>query len=64
MIGAPAWMKAMEEGAVDGGAIPAGMVVGLIDDIPTCAQLIARIVAEARALVGGRLRAAVEPDAR
>jgi nitronate monooxygenase len=64
IIGAPAWMKAMEEGALDGGAIPAGMVVGLIDDIPSCAQLIARIVAEARALVGGRLRAAVEPDAR
>jgi nitronate monooxygenase len=52
-------MKAMEEGLVDGGAIPAGMVVGLIEDIPSCAQLIARIVDEARALVGGRLRSAV-----
>jgi NAD(P)H-dependent flavin oxidoreductase YrpB (nitropropane dioxygenase family) len=64
IIGAPAWMKAMEEGNLDGGAIPAGMVVGLIDDIPTCAELIARIVAEARALVGGRLRAAVGFDVR
>lgn len=58
LIGAPAWMKAMEEGAVDGGAIPAGMVVGLIDDVPTCAELIARIVSDARSLVDTRLRAA------
>jgi nitronate monooxygenase len=59
LIGAPAWMKAMEDGAVDGGAIPAGMVMGLIEDVPTCAELIARIVAEARALVDARLRVAV-----
>jgi NAD(P)H-dependent flavin oxidoreductase YrpB (nitropropane dioxygenase family) len=59
LIGASAWMKAMEDGAVDGGAIPAGMVVGLIDDVPTCAELLARIVAEARSLVNSRLRDAV-----
>jgi NAD(P)H-dependent flavin oxidoreductase YrpB (nitropropane dioxygenase family) len=59
LIGAPAWMKAMEEGAVDGGAIPVGMVIGLINDVPSCAELIARIVREARAVVGERLRAAV-----
>jgi NAD(P)H-dependent flavin oxidoreductase YrpB (nitropropane dioxygenase family) len=59
LIGASAWMKAMEDGAVDGGAIPAGMVVGLIDDVPTCAELVARIVAEARSLVNSRLRDAV-----
>ena len=59
LTGAPAWMKAMEEGLVDGGAIPIGMVVGLINDVPSCADLIARIVDEARALVGDRLRAAV-----
>jgi hypothetical protein len=34
------------------------MVVGLIDDVPTCAELIARIVSEARSLVDTRLRAA------
>ena len=59
LIGAPAWMKAMEEGAVDGGAIPVGMVIGLINDVPSCADLIARIVREARAVVGDRLRAAL-----
>jgi NADH:quinone reductase (non-electrogenic) len=59
LIGAPRWMKAMEQGDLEGGAIPAGMVIGLINDLPTCAELIARIVAEARALVAERLRTAV-----
>jgi nitronate monooxygenase len=59
LIGAPAWMKAMEEGAIDGGAIPVGLVIGVINDIPSCAELIARIVAEARTLVRDRLRGAV-----
>ena len=39
---------AWESGDVDGGVLTAGMVVGLIDDIPTCAQLIERITREAR----------------
>ena len=39
---------ALRQGLVDGGVISAGMVVGLIDDIPTCAELITRIVDECR----------------
>ena len=41
---------------MDGGVVSAGMVIGLIDDIPTCAELIQRIVARLpRALArGGR----------
>ena len=39
---------ALARGEVDGGLVYAGMVVGLIDDIPTCEQLISRIVAECR----------------
>jgi hypothetical protein len=35
------------------------MVVGLITDIPSCAELIARMVYEARALATARLPAAV-----
>jgi nitronate monooxygenase len=54
-INAGRWMKAMAEGDVDGGTIPVGMVVGLIRDAPGCQELIERIVAEARELVGGRL---------
>ena len=39
---------ALREGNVDGGVVSAGMVIGLIHDIPTCAQLIERIVNECR----------------
>jgi NADH:quinone reductase (non-electrogenic) len=39
---------ALNNGEVDGGVISAGMVIGLIDDIPTCAELIQRIVRECR----------------
>ncbi|MDR2188116.1 MAG: nitronate monooxygenase [Azonexus sp.] len=60
LIGAPRWMKAMAEGDLEGGAIPAGMVIGLIKDLPTCAELIARMVAEAKALVSQRLRCVME----
>lgn len=37
---------ALNSGQVDDGVITAGQVVGLIDDIPTCAELIERIIAE------------------
>ncbi len=36
-------------GDAQGGVVAAGQVVGLIDDIPTCADLIERMVAECRA---------------
>ncbi len=39
---------ALKEGNVDGGVISAGMVIGLIDDVPTCAELIERIVTDCR----------------
>ena len=39
---------ALEAGEVDGGVISAGQCVGLIDDIPTCAELVARMVTECR----------------
>lgn len=40
---------AMETGELDAGVITAGMVLGLIDDIPSCAELVERIVADCRA---------------
>jgi nitronate monooxygenase len=46
---------ALKEGNIDGGVISAGMVIGLIDDVPSCAELIERIVTECRE----HLRAAV-----
>jgi NAD(P)H-dependent flavin oxidoreductase YrpB (nitropropane dioxygenase family) len=39
---------ALKDGNVDGGVISAGMVIGLIDDVPSCAELIERIVSECR----------------
>lgn len=40
--------EALYSGDVDGGPIAAGQVVGLIDDIPSCAELLERIVADCR----------------
>jgi NADH:quinone reductase (non-electrogenic) len=45
---------ALESGEVDGGLVWAGQAVGLIEDVPTCAELIERIVRQCRE----RLRAA------
>ncbi|WP_118137078.1 nitronate monooxygenase family protein [Oceanicella sp. SM1341] len=39
---------ALQAGEVDGGIVTAGPVVGLIDDIPSCAELIGRMMEEAR----------------
>ncbi|MFM9853674.1 MAG: NAD(P)H-dependent flavin oxidoreductase [Sphingomonadaceae bacterium] len=47
--------KVMTEGDMDAGAWSCGMVAGLIRDVPTCKELIDRIMAEADALISGRL---------
>jgi len=39
---------ALASGAVDDGVISAGQCIGLIDDVPSCAELIARMVADCR----------------
>ena len=39
---------AWERGDLNGGVLTAGMVIGLIDDIPTCAELIERMTRECR----------------
>jgi NAD(P)H-dependent flavin oxidoreductase YrpB (nitropropane dioxygenase family) len=57
--GARRWMDAMESGAVDA-AFPLGQCVGLIDDLPTCAELIERLMRESRGLIAGRLAAMLE----
>lgn len=40
--------EALETGNVEGGLVWGGQVVGLIDDIPTCAVLLERMVKEAK----------------
>ncbi len=44
-----------EEGDPEFGIWSAGMVQGLIHDIPTCSELVARIVSEAEAIIRARL---------
>ena len=47
--------KIMTEGDMDAGAWSCGMVAGLIHDIPTCKDLIDRIMTEATEIIRGRL---------
>ena len=47
--------KVMIDGDMEAGAWSCGMVAGLIHDVPSCKELIDRIMAEADALIGGRL---------
>jgi nitronate monooxygenase len=48
--------RIMLAGEMDAGAWSCGMVAGLIHDIPTCKELIDRIMAEAKALIATRLQ--------
>ena len=47
--------RVMMDGEVDAGAWSCGMVAGLIHDIPTCHDLIERIMSDAEAIIQGRL---------
>ncbi len=49
---------AMTNGNVDGGIVSAGMVVGLIKDVPSCKELIERIVRECREALSSAARMA------
>jgi len=46
---------ALESGDIGAGLVWAGQVQGLIHDVPTCAALVERIVADAEAIIRGRL---------
>jgi NADH:quinone reductase (non-electrogenic) len=47
--------KVMGEGDMEAGAWSCGMVAGLIHDVPTCRELVDRIMSEARELIEQRL---------
>tara|TARA_R110001592_G_scaffold172875_4_gene411421 strand:+ start:8 stop:982 length:975 start_codon:yes stop_codon:yes gene_type:complete len=49
--------KVMQDGNMDAGVWSCGMVTGLIHDVPTCQELIDRIMAEATGIIRERLRA-------
>jgi len=46
----------MLDGDMEAGVWSCGMVAGLIDDLPSCKDLIDRIMREADALINQRLR--------
>ena len=47
--------KIMQEGTMDAGAWSCGMVAGLIHDLPTCKDLVERIVSDAEEIIKSRL---------
>jgi NAD(P)H-dependent flavin oxidoreductase YrpB (nitropropane dioxygenase family) len=51
----------MYEGEMDAGAWSCGMVAGLIHDVPTVEALMDRIMAEADAIIRGRLEGMLDP---
>lgn len=55
LVNGRAGAELLKTGDLDKGVFWAGMVQGLIHDIPTCQQLIDRIIADAEAIIRGRL---------
>jgi len=47
--------RILQEGDLDAGAWSCGIVAGLINDIPTCKELIERIMSDAEKIIKGRL---------
>lgn len=47
--------KVMQDGEMDAGAWSCGMVAGLIHDVPSCGELINRIMTEADQIIRERL---------
>ncbi len=48
-------LRMLKEGLTDGGLMTAGQCVGLVDDVPTVAELIDTIIGEAHQIVSARL---------
>jgi len=49
LVAGPRGRATLASGAIDDGVVWAGQVVGLVDDIPSCAELLDRMVAQCRA---------------
>ncbi|NPT53907.1 NAD(P)H-dependent flavin oxidoreductase [Paraburkholderia elongata] len=52
--------RVYETGDTDDGTFPASLAIGLIHDIPTCEELVTRMVAQARDLIHSRLAAMMD----
>jgi NAD(P)H-dependent flavin oxidoreductase YrpB (nitropropane dioxygenase family) len=62
LVGGALGRKALETGDLDAGLIWAGQVQGLIHDIPTCQQLLSRMISEAEATIADRLNRLATPQ--
>ena len=47
--------RVFDDGDLEAGIWSVGTVMGLIHDVPTCAELVSRIVSEAEEIITGRL---------
>ena len=55
LVSGVAGKELLRTGDLSKGVFWAGMVQGLIHDIPTCQELISRIVADAESIISSRL---------
>lgn len=55
LVGGALGRKALETGDLDAGLVWAGQIQGLIHDVPTCQQLLDRMIDEAEAIIRDRL---------
>ena len=55
LVDAERWIEASRRGDAEGGAFPAGLSVALVDDLPTVAEAVTAILAEAETVIGDRL---------
>ena len=53
MFGAGKMQQAFQQGDVDGGSIMAGQICGMIDDVPTVAELMERMMSEFGQVISG-----------
>lgn len=60
VAGARGRERVLEQGDTDDGVWTAGLVMGLIDDIPSCAELVSRMVAEAEDIIENRLQSMLQ----
>jgi len=55
LVGGAGNRRVLQDGEMDAGAWSCAMVAGLIHDIPSCKELIDRIMSEAEAIISSRL---------
>jgi NADH:quinone reductase (non-electrogenic) len=55
LLDAQCWIEASRRGDPEGGAYPAGLSLGLIDELPSVAEVISRTMIQAESIIRQRL---------